>query len=416
MERSFNPDFLDQTLTCSRRHRIKRFGTLGAALLLAIAGSTTAPAGVIFVNGASPSSGDGLSWTTAFNTMDSALAAAQSGDQLWVTKGIYSTPNVYTSFMVPTGASLYGGFSGTETDLSQARPNENVTILKAPVSYHEGSSVLVLESGGGMTISGFTIRDGYAPRLSGTRAGGGGVLVQGGTVSILHCVLANNSTYTVPNGDFGQGGAICIVNSADVTISDCHFDSNFSHGWPEWDFIVWPRPPLPGHGGAIYVDGSTLVLRNSTFSSNRGGETSAECITGNGHSPGAAASGGALYALNSSLAVFDCDFFGNSAGSSFGITCGFPDPVFGYDTQGARQVREEPSISAAGPPRSPAAISWAILRDGAMSARAPEVRCMRLVRPPSPTAVFSGTVPATACKKATPETEAPFSQARSSSS
>lgn len=302
------------------------------ALCLATAGSTVSSANVIYVNAAAPAGGNGTNWATALNDMTTALASAQNGDQLWVAAGTYSTQSLYTSFTVPAGVSLYGGFSGTESSVDQAQPSiYHTTLRAASVSLHEGSSVLVLATAGGSTISGFTIRDGYAARTSGTKLGGGGLLIQGGTVSIRQCTFTQNSTYTMPNGDFGMGGAVCIVNNSAVTITDCAFDSNTSHGWPEWDFIPWSHRPLQGDGAAIYVSGSTLTVEHSTFTGNHAGGSSGQCITGFSLSPGAAASGGAVAARDSTVSISGSLFSGNTAGSSTGPSswCGWPDdPVF----------------------------------------------------------------------------------------
>ncbi|MEN6414924.1 MAG: hypothetical protein ABFD49_00100, partial [Armatimonadota bacterium] len=69
-------------------------------------------------------SGDGLSWTNAEKTVAAAITASASGDQIWVKQGTYNE-----CFTLPAGVKLYGGFSGTETLLSQRRPATYETIL-----------------------------------------------------------------------------------------------------------------------------------------------------------------------------------------------------------------------------------------------------------------------------------------------
>jgi len=48
--------------------------------------ASAAPAGAVvrYVNASAPPGGNGQSWATAYDTFGEALAAAQSGDQIWV--------------------------------------------------------------------------------------------------------------------------------------------------------------------------------------------------------------------------------------------------------------------------------------------------------------------------------------------
>jgi hypothetical protein len=56
---------------------------------------------------------DGLSWTTAFTQVQDALTIAISGDEIWVTSGVY-TPgaSISDSFSLVPGVEIYDGFSG----------------------------------------------------------------------------------------------------------------------------------------------------------------------------------------------------------------------------------------------------------------------------------------------------------------
>ena len=73
-----------------------------------------ADAVVRYVDSRAAPGGNGLSWATAYDSLSTALTATQSGDQIWVAAGRY-----VGNFTLKLGVELYGGFAGTETELTQ---------------------------------------------------------------------------------------------------------------------------------------------------------------------------------------------------------------------------------------------------------------------------------------------------------
>jgi len=92
----------------------------------------------------------GTSWADAFTTLQPALAAAQPGDQIWVAAGTY-----VGNFTLAVEVGLYGGFAGTETELTQRDWKANPTILDGNLT----GSVVTSPVGATATtrIDGFTI-------------------------------------------------------------------------------------------------------------------------------------------------------------------------------------------------------------------------------------------------------------------
>src|SRR5262249_37533837 len=92
-----------------------------AAFVIAIA--SPAPANVIYVRASAGGANNGTNWADAYVSLQSALAAAQSGDEIWVAAAVYkpAAPNGprTTSFNMVSGVAIYGGFAGTETQLEQ---------------------------------------------------------------------------------------------------------------------------------------------------------------------------------------------------------------------------------------------------------------------------------------------------------
>jgi predicted outer membrane repeat protein len=186
---------------------------------------------IIYVNlNAKGNVRNGLTWATAFVKLQDALAASAAtpyADQIWVAKGNYSTT---TTFLVPDGAALFGGFLGTETSLAQ-RSNLNVTQL----SPSKGVTNIVTMDGAAAILDGFSMFN-----VSGSR----GVYATNNSNLLLFNMQFNNITYS------GNGTAIASENASSVTVMASQF-SNITTG---------------GLGGAIYSkDGNSLVIGYSQF-------------------------------------------------------------------------------------------------------------------------------------------------------
>jgi hypothetical protein len=129
----------------------------------------TLPSSTIwYVNGVATGSNNGLSWANAFTSLQSALADAQAGDQIWVAQGTYKPTNSTDrtiSFALDNGVAVYGGFAGTETQLSQRDWVHNLTTLSGAIGTPgNGSYHVVTDTGtaGPTVLDGFTITGGNA--------------------------------------------------------------------------------------------------------------------------------------------------------------------------------------------------------------------------------------------------------------
>ncbi len=124
---------------------------------------------------------DGASWTTAYTDLQTALGIVSSGDQIWVSAGVYTPGEERTdSFNLVPGVALYGGFAGTETVLEDRDWAANPTILSGDIDGDDtntdgnyvaetpddivgGNSYHVVYADGttGTPITGTTILDGF---------------------------------------------------------------------------------------------------------------------------------------------------------------------------------------------------------------------------------------------------------------
>jgi subtilisin family serine protease len=234
----------------------------------------------------------GTSWTDAFTDLQSALnSSCPNITEIWVAAGTYY-PTAGTdrniSFIMKNGVIIYGGFSGTETLLSERDWVANPTILSGDINQTgtlAGNSYTVV-TGSGMdvtaVIDGFTITLGnadftgsfYDPKLC-----GGGMYNNSGSPTITNCTFSENSAF--------YGGGMFNYDNSSPTIINCSFSGNTAINY----------------GGAMLNEKfSSPTVTNCSFSGNTAG------ITG----------GGMDNYEDSSPTVTNCSFSGNTAGLSGG--------------------------------------------------------------------------------------------------
>ncbi len=159
--------------------------------------------------------GDGSSWANACDLEHAVGNKSAVGvgfkptptpnTQIWVQTGTY-----YPSAMliVPNSVKMFGGFSGTETDVSQRDFVGNPTIIDAQKKF--GS---VVRLGVSAELNGFVIQNGNAQ--DNPHVHGGGVFADDHSV-IANCLIINNTASTHGGGIYSKG-PITIVGT---TIKD----------------------------------------------------------------------------------------------------------------------------------------------------------------------------------------------------
>lgn len=233
------------------------------------------------VDGDVSESGDGLSWATAFRTVQEGIDAARAAvvsDQpcaVWVAQGAYyiyqSTASDSVVLHPPVG--IFGGFSGFETSFGQRDPTSNITILDGKDSASgvaRVTHVITLAEDStsqfpSTIIDGFTIRNGDAIGSS----GGAAHLSNGDLTVFSDCVFEGNEAEE-------NGGAV-FASESSVRFHDTVFRNNSaSLGgaiYSEYRYVALVNCLLHdnssvGGGGAIYSAGSDLHIWNSTLHGN----------------------------------------------------------------------------------------------------------------------------------------------------
>lgn len=234
----------------------------------------------IFVNLAAKGANNGSSWENAFTDLQNALAAAKESDQIWIASGTYypgqTGASRSTTFLLTKGVEIYGGFQGSEINLSERNSTKHPTTLSGDLNrddiidnFNENrtDNVWSLMQVKNKTahipiIDGIIFIGGHADGNDELiEASSGGGLFLYGPASIKNCSFYQNYSEE-------RGGALFLMdalateksgledNQIDLEIENCTFNNNFSKD-----------------GGAVNfqlktVKVSSIVIRNSDFFEN----------------------------------------------------------------------------------------------------------------------------------------------------
>jgi predicted outer membrane repeat protein len=273
--------------------------------------------GVWFVDasGGSDSNG-GTSWTDAFATIQTGINAATDLEMILVADGTY------------TGVDNRNlNFGGRKIYLKSANGPDGCII-----NCQSQGRGFVFNSGetSDSVIEGFTLR-----RANAVGSGGGGIICQSSSPTIINCVLDSNTA------DIGSG-ILCIAG-ADATLLSCTVKNNYSVQYGAGVGCVQSSPVILNctikynqsekfGGGIACADNSNSVITGCTINGNfayqfgggvvlslNSNATMTGCaITGNWSlgGGGAGGTGAGLYCNESSPAITGCTIDNN-----IGIDC-----------------------------------------------------------------------------------------------
>lgn len=266
---------------------------------------------------------NGTSWADAYTDLQDALAAAVSGDSIWVAAGTYKptdTTDRYAKFYLVNGVSVYGGFDGSETRLDQRDFETNVTILSGEIgapgvsdNIHTIVKAPAIASG---VLDGFTITGAYGSVY-------GAIDNLGSGVAYANLVIIENHG-SIGGGLCGGGSNMSLTNVAFINNTAGGFAGAWdagSAGTPTAEGCTFSGNTSGDEGGAISFGGG-LILKdcqflNNTAAGNGGAITCygdmqiTDCTFENNTSTGGG--GGAIYSDGGNITIQDVSLTGNNA-------------------------------------------------------------------------------------------------------
>ncbi len=284
----------------------------------------------IYVRASATGAANGSSWINAFPELQSALALAVAGDEIWVASGIYRPDFVVATgqhthaqnlaFRIVDGVALLGGFAGSETSRNQCTGLFAETILDGDLSgndgpeftnytdnaYHVVVAMDILDSA--TVLDGFKIRGGYAGGTAIYDQRAGGMYVIRAVPNIKNCIFAENWAIS---GPAGEGGGLHIVSSGQTIVDSCFFTGNRA-----------------SKGGGLYIRfDSTPIIRNCLFEGNTSGNGAGavsfvsypQFIDCRFRNNSATVYGGGVMVSGGSVMLEDCGFTSNSADQGGGL-------------------------------------------------------------------------------------------------
>ena len=228
--------------------------------------------GTVFVNPLATGANNGTSWADAYVDLQNALSLQEAGQEFWVIAGTYipDVSNRYIRFYISAdNVKIYGGFNGTETQLSQRDFVTNETVLSGDIdnndtsvsftstSRSDNSNNIIAIAANNILLDGLTISDGHASAGvldgAGLRKTGNDGFKTG--LKIQNCIFKNNVAF---NGGAAIRAEFKLANATDsFEIINCKFDNNLSR-----------------YGASMYVNTAGLLntlnfnVYNNIFSNN----------------------------------------------------------------------------------------------------------------------------------------------------
>jgi hypothetical protein len=285
---------------------------------------------VLFVDARATGAGNGSTWADAFTTVQPALDAAQTGDQVWVAEGRY------TGCMgLGKSVELYGGFAGNENPATFQLSNRNRQAHETILDGERAGSVVSFYGSGGR-IDGFTITGGDAE-------GAGGGIHQSQSRAIMANNIITGNRAEIGGGIYAYGSSTAmwnnkiINNTADV--GGGLYVAAQTSGPIANNMILGNSASQAG--GGMYLASSYVGIFNNTIAANSAPQ----------YGGGVYLSGGPQSLHNCIVAFNSSGIFGETGNPSIWHTCIFGNTMYDFGgsavfTQGQGNIAADPMLSS----------------------------------------------------------------------
>ncbi|MFN0135314.1 MAG: right-handed parallel beta-helix repeat-containing protein [Phycisphaerae bacterium] len=219
---------------------MKRMMTLAATSLIGLGGANAAWAAELYVSAASGNDANAGTQASPLRTVQAAINAAVTGDEIRVAAGTYrQNLRVEAKTLV-----LRGGYAADWTRNVAA----NVTTLQSP---GDNAVINLLESDS--TVDGFRITGGTGSTEEAPYGfHGGGIYCRNGSPTITaNTIESNDVTRADSASDYNFGGGIYVIDGRNATITDNVVRGNSA-----------------GRGAGIAVVGQSALIRGNTVEEN----------------------------------------------------------------------------------------------------------------------------------------------------
>ena len=271
---------------------VRAMGSLALAGWMAATGLTQA--GGPWYVATSGSGADGLSWATAYTSVQTAIDAASDGDTIYVKGETFTLPANHSLgrlYWAGKTLTVEGGYAGI--DPGPGALTNTATVLRNTGTSQgtESQRVLYTLNVTNGILRCVTLSGGYINTSGGT---GSSALKAVNCPSLLldACTIENNYARSY-NGNPTRGGAVWIQNSA-LTFTNCVVRNNQARGYPNVTDCL---------GGGIHLESGSASLFDSVLHGNQ--------ADGEGSAP--TTRGGAIYAAAGTLRLRNCLLYGNGA-------------------------------------------------------------------------------------------------------
>ena len=344
--------------------------------------------GHIYVKKSATGTNDGNSWANAYTDLQNAINNGSEGDTIWVaadtyypTRSALNTTSLCTNcrdnaFVLKSGVSILGGFSGNETLSSERNIKTNITILSGDLgtlnNNNDNAYHVVIAAFADTTaktiLDGFNITNGNANgsnyiTVNGqliNQSYGGGIYSVSGKNQISNTQIVSNNAkgtngtngsngsvtpyrcgwstcYTVVNatsggaGNDGYGAGIYIKNGL-PNIYNCIISQNNvsggngGNGGNGTDYNGYYAYPANGgnggngRGAGVFIDNATATITNSTVVNNQASGSSSGAggfawFSGYASNGSVGSSQGAgIYTNNATLNIHNSIIWNNNSG------------------------------------------------------------------------------------------------------